>query len=231
MARVERIYWCWWEPKGVLTELARRKKKWEESKWQDYEYSPRLIDVGVKYYRPGEYVDPIVGKSIKYGVADIIWRERQATRRWEPRQRLNVRRQLWIQKDPNDCWSQYKSQNRLMERGEIYQEFEYEYLDGDRSIWYPVYRSFFLAEPFMLYVRREGDLEKLFLSSGRIDLDAWLSEGEHGMEKAGGKGWTYGTLPCKPPGFLDVANSMVTFGHWRENDPPEEKYRFFGFPI
>jgi hypothetical protein len=104
-----------------------------------------------------------------------------------------------------------------MRRGRPYQEFEYEFLGGNRSVWYPVYRSFFLAKPLMLYVRTEGDTEKLWLRSGRVNLD--------GVAQT----WTYAKTPCRPPEFLEATKSVVAFGHWRENDPPEEKYRFLGF--
>jgi hypothetical protein len=218
--RAETTY-LWWSRKTVL----KNPSGWENSSgWMrhkeptrdDYEKTPRLLEVKVRYWQPGTYWDPIVQKPIKRMVADITEMERQATWKWQPRERLAIRRQLWLAGSPNDEWSQFDSLNTLMSnhRRLPYQEFEYDYLGKDRSTWYPVWHSYLLADPLMIFCSRDNeDPKNLFLQWLRIDFDEHpLNSPPIPPEK---RGWKYSGQVCHPPAMIDATPNILKFGPWQ----------------
>jgi hypothetical protein len=148
----------------------RYPRYWEGLPWylgkkperKDYFPTYRLLAVSVLYYAPYEYVDPITDQPVVNGVVDILERERLATLRYQPRQRLDVRRVVWQQRDSSDRWSPINKYNSLARNGRIIQEYSYDYLEGNREVWLPLWRSFLLANPVLIYGLKAPDLQQLW---------------------------------------------------------------------
>lgn len=155
----------------------------EKPKDEDFSHVYRLIAVSAMYYLPYEYQDPITQKPVEYGVADIIEREAESIRTWKRRRKLEVRRQIWAQANPTDRWNPVNKYHTLNNNGgRIIQELAYDFANNDRSRWYPLWWSFLLAHPMLLYVPAPEN-PNCFVRSRGVAFDFWYREQARTQER------------------------------------------------
>lgn len=217
----------------VQNEL-KEPEKWESTtakpKWEDYVHAPRIISVAVLYWGIGEYLDPVTRKPINQVVIDVTEKERKTSqKKWIPKRRLEVRRQVWLPKNPDDRWSPVNKYNTLrLNRAQVYQDYKYSFLRNDRTIWYPEYLSFpQISDPMIMYIRVDNDLHKLWLARPR-HLSFNDSDPDHGaptfsVTQPDAINWTYPGLEEgeKPPEWIDAIGRRVNF--YPDNRKPEIK--------
>lgn len=162
-------------------------------------------------------------------VVDVLEREQQATKRWKGREKLEVRRQYWLARNDSDRWAHVDKNNTLRNNGgRIIYDLAYEFLGDDRSMWYPLFFTPLKAEPLMMYVRKEGDRDKLWLTWVKhVNLRA--GDEPNVVDEQQPKFEYPRLLPDgQPPGWIDMKPYIVEFGSLKDKKS-RKAWRLPGF--
>lgn len=135
---------------------------------------PRLVDIDLTYFGPGEYVHPLTQQPVEEPVLDWIKKIRVCTRDWTPGQRYQVDRGTCVSKElPDGQPYRWSSKDKKEVFGMMtipLIEYGYEPVDVDRGMWELTFLSFLCANCIVAWYKGVTDLVE---EGWRISRTGW----------------------------------------------------------